>query len=98
MTLSRWMRDYLYIPLGGNRVKTKARLYFNLWVVFFLSGLWHGAAWNFVAWGVFHGLFLILDRLFLAKFTDKIGKFPSIALTYFITLLGWVIFRRNNFV
>ncbi len=93
MTLSRWMRDYLYIPLGGNRVKTKARLYFNLWVVFFLSGLWHGAAWNFVAWGVFHGLFLILDRLFLAKFTDKIGKFPSIALTYFITLLGWVIFR-----
>jgi alginate O-acetyltransferase complex protein AlgI len=57
MTLSHWMRDYLYIPLGGNKVKSKSRLYFNLWIVFFLSGLWHGAAWNFVAWGVFHGLF-----------------------------------------
>ncbi len=96
MTLSRWMRDYLYIPLGGNRVKTKSRFFFNLWIVFFLSGLWHGAAWNFVAWGVFHGLFLILDRLFLIKFTDKIGKYPAIVLTYFITLIGWVIFRSEN--
>ncbi len=96
MTLSRWMRDYLYIPLGGNRVKTKARFFFNLWIVFFLSGLWHGAAWPFIAWGVFHGLFLVLDRLFLEKFTNKIGKFPAIALTYFITLIGWVIFRSET--
>ncbi|PLX06142.1 MAG: MBOAT family protein [Marinilabiliales bacterium] len=96
MTLSRWMRDYLYIPLGGNRVKSKFRLYFNLWIVFFVSGLWHGAAWNFVAWGVFHGLFLVLDRLLLIKFTDKIGKIPSIILTYFITLIGWVVFRAET--
>lgn len=96
MTLSRWMRDYLYIPLGGSKVESKYRLYINLWVVFLLSGLWHGAAWNFVLWGAFHGLFLILDRLFLIKFTRKIGKIPSIMLTYFITLIGWVIFRAEN--
>lgn len=96
MTLSRWMRDYLYIPLGGNRVKSKYRFFFNLWIVFFLSGLWHGAAWNFIIWGVFHGVFLILDRLFLIKFTDKIGKYPSIIFTYIITLFGWVIFRAEN--
>jgi alginate O-acetyltransferase complex protein AlgI len=96
MTLSRWMRDYLYIPLGGNKVKSKSRLYFNLWIVFFLSGLWHGAAWNFVAWGVFHGLFLILDRLFLIKVTDRIGKIPAVLFTFFITLIGWVIFRAES--
>jgi len=67
ITLGRWMRDYLYIPLGGNRVSTM-RLYFNLWVVFLISGLWHGAAWNFVIWGAFHGLFLVMDKLFLLKF------------------------------
>lgn len=96
MTLSRWMRDYLYIPLGGSRVNSKARLFFNLWIVFFISGLWHGAAWNFAVWGIFHGVFLILDRLFLIKFTEKIGKYPSIILTYFITLIGWVIFRSET--
>jgi alginate O-acetyltransferase complex protein AlgI len=61
------MKDYLYIPLGGNKVKTKARLYLNLSIVFLISGFWHGAAWNFIAWGAFHGSFLILDRLFLLK-------------------------------
>jgi len=96
MTLGRWMRDYLYIPLGGNRVKTKARLFFNLWVVFLISGLWHGAAWTFILWGAYHGLFLVLDRLFLKGFTDKIGKIPSVILTYIITLIGWVLFRSNN--
>jgi alginate O-acetyltransferase complex protein AlgI len=96
MTLGSWMRDYLYIPLGGNRVKSKFRLYANLWVVFAISGLWHGAAWNFVVWGVFHGLFLVLDRLFLIKVTEKIGKLPSILITYFIVLIGWVIFRAES--
>jgi alginate O-acetyltransferase complex protein AlgI len=96
MSLGRWMKSYLYIPLGGNKVKFKARVYFNLWVVFFLSGLWHGAAWNFVAWGVFHGLFLVLDRLFLIKLTEKSGKFPAIIFTYFVTLIGWVIFRSET--
>ena len=95
MTLGRFMRDYLYIPMGGNRV-TPLRLYFNLWIVFLLSGLWHGAAWNFVIWGAFHGTFLIADRLFLLKFLERIGKIPSILVTFFITLVGWVLFRADN--
>lgn len=96
ITLGSWMKDYLYIPLGGNKVKTKFRLYFNLWFVFLISGLWHGAAWNFVVWGAFHGLFLVLDRLFLIKLFSKIGKIPRIFITYIITLIGWVIFRAEN--
>lgn len=96
ITLGSWMRDYLYIPIGGSHVKTKRRMYFNLWFVFLVSGLWHGAAWNFVIWGAFHGFFLILDRLFLLKFSEKIGKYPSIALTFFITIIGWVLFRAES--
>jgi alginate O-acetyltransferase complex protein AlgI len=97
MTLSAWMKDYLYIPLGGNRVRTKSRLFFNLWVVFLLSGLWHGASWNFVLWGAWHGFFLILDRLFLKRVLAKTGKIPSMLITYFIVLIGWVFFRIENF-
>jgi len=95
ITLGRFMRDYLYIPLGGNRVSTR-RLYFNLWFVFLISGLWHGAAWNFVIWGAFHGLFLVADKLFFLKFYQKIGKFPSIIITFILTLIGWVLFRSDN--
>ncbi|MDD5506932.1 MAG: MBOAT family protein [Bacteroidales bacterium] len=95
MTLGRFMKGYLYIPLGGNRVST-LRMYFNLWLVFLLSGLWHGAAWNFVVWGAFHGTFLVLDRLFLLKVYKKIGKIPSIVITFFITLIGWVLFRADG--
>ncbi len=96
MTLGRWMKDYLYIPLGGNRVDTKFRLYFNLWFVFLVSGLWHGAAWNFIAWGAFHGFFLILDRVFWGKAMQKIGKYPSIIITFVITMVGWVLFRSET--
>lgn len=95
ITLGRFMKDYLYIPLGGNRV-TVRRMYFNLALVFVISGFWHGAAWNFVIWGAYHGLFLILDRLFLLKFYDKIGKYPSIAITFLLTIIGWVIFRATS--
>ena len=95
MTLGTFMKNYLYIPLGGNRVG-KARLYFNLWIVFAISGLWHGAAWTFVIWGIYHGIFLILDRLFLLKFYRWIGKVPSVLITFFITLIGWVFFRAND--
>jgi len=96
MSLSRWMRDYLYIPLGGNKVKTKARLYFNLWLVFLISGFWHGASWNFIVWGAYHGLFLICDRLFFIRFTEKIGRIPSMLITYLIVLIGWVFFRSPD--
>lgn len=96
ITLGTFMRDYLYIPLGGSRVSSKARLFFNLWIVFLLSGLWHGASWNFVIWGAYHGLFLIFDRLFLMKFYDKIGRFPSMIITFFIVMIGWVVFRLED--
>lgn len=94
ITLGRWMRDYLYIPLGGNRVKT-SRLYANLWTVFILSGFWHGAAWNFIAWGAFHGLFLILDRIFLLRITKRLGVL-SVVPTFIITVVGWVLFRAES--
>jgi len=97
ITLSNWMRDYLYIPLGGNRVKSKTRLYFNLWMVFLISGFWHGAAWTYIVWGLFHGAFLIMDRLFLLKFYKMIGKPLSVFITFIITLVGWVIFRADTF-
>ena len=95
ITLGRFMRDYLYIPLGGNRVSAK-RVFFNLWIVFLLSGLWHGAAWTFVIWGAFHGAFLVADRIFLLKVYKKIGKIPSIIITFIITLVGWVLFRADT--
>ena len=94
MTLGSWMRDYLYIPLGGNRV-ARRRMYINLALVFVLSGLWHGASWNFVLWGAFHGLFLILDRLFLKKALDRIGIL-AVPVTFFITVIGWSLFRVEN--
>jgi len=90
------MRDFLYIPLGGNRVKQKWRLYFNLWLVFLVSGLWHGASWNFVLWGAFHGFFLILDRLFLLKILEKVGKMPATILTFFTVAMAWVLFRLES--
>ena len=96
ITLGAFMRDFLYIPLGGNRVRQKWRLYFNLWLVFLVSGLWHGASWNFVLWGAFHGLFLILDRLFLLKILEKIGKVPSVLFTFFVVAMAWVLFRIEN--
>jgi alginate O-acetyltransferase complex protein AlgI len=97
MTLGMWMREYLYIPLGGSRVKSKLRLYFNLWLVFLVSGLWHGASWNFVIWGAYHGLFLILDRMFLLNVCDRIGKVASTIVTFLIVVLGWVLFRIEKF-
>jgi alginate O-acetyltransferase complex protein AlgI len=96
ISLGSWMKNYLYIPLGGNKVSHKWRLFFNLWLVFLLSGLWHGASWTFVVWGAYHGLFLILDRLFLLKVLDKIGKFPSTIFTFFVASIGWVFFRADT--
>ncbi|HTA62211.1 MAG TPA: MBOAT family O-acyltransferase [Bacteroidia bacterium] len=95
ISLSRWMRDYLYIPLGGNKV-SGARLYFNLWVVFLISGLWHGAEWTFILWGAYHGFFLAIERLFLLKITAKIGVFFRVLFTFFTVLIGWVLFRAQN--
>ncbi len=95
ISLSRWMRDYLYIPLGGNRLGTK-RTYLNLWIVFLLSGLWHGASWNFILWGAFHGLFLCLDKLFLIKALEYFPNILQTVLTFMLVLIGWVLFRTEN--
>ncbi len=95
MTLGSWMKNYLYIPLGGNQSKSAFRVYFNLSFVFLISGLWHGASWNFVLWGAFHGLFLILDRLFLEKQLKKLGIL-AVLVTFFIVTMGWVLFRMDT--
>ena len=94
ISLGNWMREYLYIPLGGNRV-SKWRLYFNLWLVFLLSGLWHGAAWGFIIWGAYHGAFLIMERVFLKKWLDKLGKVAFIY-TFLVVMVGWVFFRTEH--
>jgi len=92
ISLSSWYRDYLYIPLGGNRRGT-LRTYLNLVTVFFLCGLWHGASWTFVVWGLFHGLFLVLERLGLGRFLAS--RRPAIQHVYFllVLLVSWVFFR-----
>ncbi|MBP5643486.1 MAG: MBOAT family protein [Bacteroidales bacterium] len=95
ITLGSFMRNYLYIPLGGNRC-SKSRMYLNLWVVFLLSGFWHGANWNFIIWGAYHGIWLVLERIGLKKFYEKIGKAPSVVITFIITMVGWAIFRIEN--
>ena len=95
LSLSRWMKDYLYIPLGGNR-KPRLRTYLNLWIVFLLSGVWHGASWNFIFWGAFHGLFLSIDKLFWQKISKKIPEFINIAFTFFLVLISWIFFRADN--
>ena len=95
ITLGSWMKNYLYIPLGGNKV-SKYRLYFNLWLVFLASGLWHGASWSFIFWGAFHGFFLVIERVFFGKVLSKIGKLPSILITFLIVNIGWVFFRMEK--
>ena len=95
MTLGNFIMNYLYIPLGGNR-KGKGRMYFNLWLCFLLSGLWHGASWNFVLWGAFHGFFICADKLFLKDLLKKLGKWPAVILTFFVVNMGWVLFRVDT--
>ncbi len=95
ISLSSWLRDYVYIPLGGSRVKT-GRIYFNLVFVFFLCGLWHGANMTFVIWGLYNGLFLIIERLFLGKILDRVPVFISRFYALFIVLIGWVFFRADS--
>jgi alginate O-acetyltransferase complex protein AlgI len=95
ISLTSWIRDYLYKPLGGNR-HGEARTYLNLWICFLLSGLWHGASWNFVLWGAYNGLFLTLDRLFLRDALARCGAVISTAATLFIVMIGWTIFRSDS--
>lgn len=95
ISLSTWFRDYLYIPLGGNRV-SKSRVYVNLLIVFTMTGFWHGASWNFLIWGLFHGLFLVIERLGFSKILSKIGAPFSNFYVIVVVLIGWVFFRVES--
>ncbi len=97
MTLGSWMKNYLYIPLGGNKVDSQTRLYFNLWLVFLLSGFWHGAAWTFIFWGIYHGILLIAERIFLLNVYKKLGKIIPVVITFLLVSFGWVFFRADSF-
>jgi alginate O-acetyltransferase complex protein AlgI len=94
ISLSTWFRDYLYVPLGGNR-GSPGRTYRNLFLVFLLCGLWHGASWNFIAWGLFHGLFLVLERSTGLAGTSK-RRLPLRVYTLAVVLAGWVLFRCDT--
>lgn len=96
ISLSQWFRDYLYIPLGGNRHGT-IRTYFNLMVVFVLCGLWHGANWTFLLWGIYHGIFLMIERV--TRLRDVAPeRYAAIrrAVTLFVVTVGWVLFRSED--
>jgi alginate O-acetyltransferase complex protein AlgI len=96
ISLTSWFRDYLYIPLGGNRVG-KFRLYFNLFLVMFVSGVWHGANWTFVCWGLYHAFFMIVERANNKQaLYYKLPKVVQLTLTQIIVLFGWVLFRADS--
>jgi len=100
MSLSQWIRDYIYIPLGGSRV-SPSRWAAVLFVVFFATGLWHGASWNFIAWGMYYWILYVLYRCWNAFIPDCIkqaefGYLISIPLMFFFTTIGWLIFRATD--
>ncbi len=96
ISLSNWFRDYLYKPLGGNR-KGNVLTYLNLLLVFFVIGIWHDASWNFVAWGLLHGLFMIIEKLGFDKILEKAWKPIQHVYTIFIVMMAWVLFRAEDF-
>lgn len=98
MSLGQWFRDYVYFPLGGSRVNGVFRLLFNLFLVWFLTGLWHGASWNFVLWGMLFFVFIALEKLlgFAFKTAPPVLKWLYRILTLLVILLGWVLFRSAN--
>lgn len=91
ITLGAWFREYIYIPLGGNRVK-QPRLVFNLAVVWLLTGIWHGASWNFALWGIYCGCIVICEKLFLGKLLEKLPAFVQWLYTFLAAVIGWVFF------
>lgn len=93
ISLGTWFRDYVYFPLGGSRVSSKKRLVFNLFVVWSLTGLWHGANWTFIVWGLMYFVLITLEKL--TKFDQKLGWFGHIYTMLFV-ILGWVLFRADN--
>ena len=95
ISLSTWFRDYLYIPLGGNRVSSY-RIYMNLFIVFFLCGLWHGASWNFIVWGLIHGCFLIIERSGFSFILNRLWSPIQHGYTLLVVMVAWVFFRAET--
>lgn len=95
ISLSSWFKDYVYIPLGGSR-KGNFRTYINLIIVFFLTGLWHGASYNFIVWGLLYGVFLIIERIGLKKILEKLPKILRHVYAVLIIMAGWVFFRADD--
>ncbi|GHV18432.1 hypothetical protein FACS189493_7850 [Spirochaetia bacterium] len=97
ISLSTWLKDYLYIPLGGNR-KGAARQKLNLLITFLISGLWHGAAWHFVFWGLLHGLFQIIERSIPKRINAALNKVPlvRVCITFLLVCFAWVFFRAGS--
>ncbi len=96
ITLGSWMRNYLYIPLGGNKTKRPWLVYVNLLIVFIASGFWHGANWSFLFWGLYHGAFIVMEKIFLLKVYNKLGRYVSIVITFIIVVIGWVPFKLES--
>ncbi len=95
ISLSSWFRDYIYIPLGGNRVN-KIKWIRNIMIVWLLTGLWHGAAWNFVIWGVYFGILLIIEKLFLEKYLKKLPQFIGRLYVLFLVMISFIIFNAES--
>lgn len=95
ISLSTWFRDYLYYPLGGNR-GSHVRTGINLFIVFLLCGLWHGASWTFVIWGLYHGCFLVLERTRFGSFMERGPRLFAHVYALLVILIGWVVFRAND--
>lgn len=96
ISLSSWFRDYVYIPLGGNRV-SKIKHIRNLLIVWFLTGLWHGAAWNFVAWGLYYGVILIIEKYLLSPVLDRLPDVVRHIYSIVLVVIGWVLFLSSSF-
>lgn len=95
ISLSTWFRDYVYVPLGGNR-GSQLRTYVNLCIVFLITGLWHGASWSFIVWGLYHGFFLAIERAGLGKWLNRVWPPVAHLYTLLVVLIGWVIFRTPD--
>ncbi len=95
ITLSSWLRDYLYIPLGGSRQGT-LRTFLNLLIVFLLCGLWHGASWTFILWGLYHGFFLVVERSRLEQWRQRLWPPLQQAQTFLVIMVGWILFRSET--
>jgi alginate O-acetyltransferase complex protein AlgI len=93
--MNLWFRDYVYIPLGGNRC-SKAKWLRNIFIVWFLTGLWHGADWNFILWGLFYGVILTFEKLYFHKVLDKLPSLLRVLYSFVLVVIGWVLFDTDS--